>query len=157
MKVFSYLIYGWKGVEKHMAELFVKDYEMVFPERVQYTYNAKNEYEPCLNMIQETYNKNMGNGIIFLKSASANYQEMEQYFKRIARKFQSIQMDEKKLSGMPVIENTRIPVSLIVACFKDEMTISEICEEYNLTEREVGEAMEYVIEILDIPYQEGFE
>ena len=24
-----------------MAELFVKDYEMVFPERVQYTYNAK--------------------------------------------------------------------------------------------------------------------
>lgn len=138
-------------------ELFVKDYEMIFPERVQYTYSAKNEYEPCLNKKQKTYNKNMGNGIIFLKSGSVNYQEMEQYFKKIARRFQTIQIDEKRLSGMPVIENTRIPVSLIVACFKDEMTISEICEEYKLTEKEVEEAMEYVIEVLDVPYLEGCE
>ncbi len=140
-----------------MMELFVKDYEMIFPERVQYTYSAKNEYEPCLNKKQKTYNKNMGNGIIFLKSGSVNYQEMEQYFKKIARRFQTIQIDEKRLSGMPVIENTRIPVSLIVACFKDEMTISEICEEYKLTEKEVEEAMEYVIEVLDVPYLEGCE
>ena len=82
---------------------------------------------------------------------------MEQYFKKIARRFQTIQIDEKRLSGMPVIENTRIPVSLIVACFKDEMTISEICEEYKLTEKEVEEAMEYVIEVLDVPYLEGCE
>lgn len=138
-------------------ELFVKDYEMIFPERVQYTYSAKNEYEPCLNKKQKTYNKNVGNGIIFLKSGSVNYQQMEQYFKKIARRFQTIQIDEKRLSGMPVIENTRIPVSLIVACFKDEMTISEICEEYKLTEKEVEEAMEYVIEVLDVPYLEGCE
>jgi hypothetical protein len=32
----------------------------------------------------------MGNGIIFLKSGSGNYQEMEQYFKKIARRFQTI-------------------------------------------------------------------
>ena len=140
-----------------MMELFVKDYEMIFPERVQYTYSAKNEYEPCLNKKQKTYNKNVGNGIIFLKSGSVNYQQMEQYFKKIARRFQTIQIDEKRLSGMPVIENTRIPVSLIVACFKDEMTISEICEEYKLTEKEVEEAMEYVIEVLDVPYLEGCE
>lgn len=58
---------------------------------------------------------------------------------------------------MPVIKNTRIPVSLIVACLKDEMTIREICEEYKLTEEDVEKAMEYVIEILDVPYQEGLE
>lgn len=71
----------------------------------------------------------------------------------------NIQINEKKLGGMPVIKNTRIPVSLIVACLKDEMTIREICEEYKLTEEDVEEdvekAMEYVIEILDVPYQEG--
>ena len=56
---------------------------------------------------------------------------------------------------MPTVKNTRIPVSLIVACLKDEMTFQEICEEYKLTEEDIEKAMEYVIEILDVPYQEG--
>lgn len=71
-----------------------------------------------------------------------------------ARRFKSIEVDEKILNGMPVIKNTRIPVSLIVACLKDEMTFGEICEEYKLTREEIETAMEYVIEILDAPYQE---
>ena len=58
---------------------------------------------------------------------------------------------------MPVIKNTRIPVSLIIACLKDEMTFQEICDEYRLTQKDIEEAMEYVIEILDTPYQEGLE
>ena len=58
---------------------------------------------------------------------------------------------------MPVIKNTRIPVSLIVACLKDEMTVREICEEYGLTMSVIDAAMEFVIEILDVPYQEGQE
>ena len=37
------------------------------------------------------------------------------------------------------------------------MTIEEICEEYNLKTNDIEEAMEYVIEILDTPYQEGLE
>ncbi len=56
---------------------------------------------------------------------------------------------------MPVIKNTRIPVSLVAACLKDEMTIQDICEEYRLTKQDIEAAMEYVIEILDVPYQEG--
>lgn len=58
---------------------------------------------------------------------------------------------------MPTIKGTRIPVSLMVACFKDEMTVQEICEEYNLTRDEVEKSMEYIMEILDTPYQEGLE
>lgn len=140
-----------------MTELFIKDSEIAFPETLQYTYKRKNEYESGLNENHQTYNKNMKGNIIFLKNGYANYQEIEQYFKKIAKKFDKIQIDEKKLGGMPVINNTRIPVSLIVACLKDEMTIQEICEEYKLTEEDIEKAMEYVIEILDVPYQEGLE
>lgn len=87
----------------------------------------------------------------------ANYQQIEQYFKKVAKKFHHVQIDEEKLGGMPVINRTRIPVSLVVACLKDEMTIQEICEEYQLTEEEIQNVMDYVIEILDTPYQEGLE
>lgn len=38
---------------------------------------------------------------------------------------------------------------------KDEMTVQDICEEYRLTKQDIETAMEYVIEILDVPYQEG--
>lgn len=139
-----------------MTELFVKDSEFFFTDMFQYTYKRKNEYQSCLDGNNQAYNNGMKN-IIFLKSGSYAYQEMEQYFKKIARNFHEIQIDEKKLGGMPVIKNTRIPVSLIVACFKDEMTIREICETYELTEKEIEKAMEYVIEILDVPYLEGLE
>ncbi len=140
-----------------MTELLVKASETKFPDT--YTYKKRNwkekEYESGLYLNYKAYNKDMKHNIIFLQNGYINYQEIEQYFKKIAKKFTQIQIDEKKLSGMPVIKNTRIPVSLIIACLKDEMTFQEICEEYELTEEDIEEAMEYVIEILDVPYQEG--
>lgn len=74
-----------------------------------------------------------------------NYKEIEKYFKRVAEKISNIQISKEKMGGMPVIRNTRIPVSLIVACLKDQMTISGICEEYNLTEEDAEMAMDFVI------------
>ncbi len=140
-----------------MTELLVKASETKFPDT--YTYKKKSwtekEYESGLNLNYNAYNKDMKRNIIFLQNGYVNYQEIEQYFKKVAKKFTQIQVDEKKLSGMPVIKNTRIPVSLIIACLKDEMTFQEICEEYKLTEKDIETAMEYVIEILDVPYQEG--
>ena len=118
---------------------------------------TEKEYESGLNLSYNVYNKNMKRNIIFLQNGYINYQEIEQYFKKVAKKFTQIQIDEKKLGGMPVIKNTRIPVSLIIACLKDEMTFQEICEEYKLTKEDIEKAMEYVIEILDVPYQEGLE
>ncbi len=128
-----------------------------FPE-MQYTYkrdfSAENEYESGLNLKYKVYTKDMNRNIIFLKNKGAKYQEIEQYFSEIGNRFPQIQIDQNKLGGMPVIKDTRIPVSLIVACLKDGMDIGEICEEYNLNSEDIDKAMEYVIEILDVPYQE---
>ena len=142
-----------------MTELLVKATETKFPDI--YTYKKENwtekEYESGLNLNYRAYNKSMKHTIMFLKNSRVNYQEIERYFKEMSKKFTQIQIDEKKLGGMPVIKHTRIPVSLIIACLKDEMTFQEICEEYKLTEEDIEKAMEYVIEILDVPYQEGLE
>lgn len=142
-----------------MTELLVKASETKFPERYIYKKRdwTEKEYESGLNLSYNVYNKNMKRNIIFLQNGYINYQEIEQYFKKVAKKFTQIQIDEKKLGGMPIIKNTRIPVSLIIACLKDEMTFQEICEEYKLTKEDIEKAMEYVIEILDVPYQEGLE
>ena len=45
---------------------------------------------------------------------------------------------------MPTVKNTRIPVSLIVACLKDEMTFQEICEEYKIAPEDVEKVMEAI-------------
>lgn len=138
-----------------MAIVLMENYEATYPEIFQYTYNIKKEFDTGINKKYCVYNKNMGKDIIFLKAKDTPYQEIEQYYRNLAKKFEKIQIDDRKLSGMPVIKDTRIPVSLIVACLKDEMTIEEICEEYRLTRDDIEEAMGYVIEILDAPYQEG--
>ena len=142
-----------------MTELWVKATGTKFPDT--YTYKKKlwteKEYEVDfgLNLNNKAYNKGMKRNIIFWENDDVNYQEVERYFKKIANKFTQIQIDEKKLSGMPLIKNTRIPVSLIVACLKDEMTFEDICEEYKITKEDIEKSMEYVVEVLDIPYQEG--
>lgn len=138
-----------------MAVVLMEKYEAAYPQASHYTYNAKKEFEAGLNRKYNVYNKNMGRDIIYLKERQKNYLEIEEYFNKLAKKFSKIEIDKERLSGMPVIKNTRIPVSLIVACLKDEMTIREICEEYKLTEDDIEEAMGYVIEVLDVPYQEG--
>ncbi|WP_160558316.1 hypothetical protein [Parablautia muri] len=46
-------------------------------------------------MKKQTYNKDMKRNIIFLKNGNVNYQEIEQYLKKIAQKFNEIQIDEK--------------------------------------------------------------
>ena len=139
-----------------MTEFFVRESDRKFSDSLQYTYKEK-EYQSGLNIKQQTYNKNMKKNVIFFKNGYVNNQEIEQYFEKIAKKFDKIQIDKNKLGGMPTIKNTRIPVSLVVACLKDEMTIHDICEEYQLTAEEIETAMEYVIEILDATYQEGWE
>lgn len=117
---------------------------------------AEKVYESGLNRDFKAYNQDMKHKVIFWKNSNDN-QKIRQYFKSRAKKFTNIQIDEKKIGGMPAIKNTRIPVSLIVACLKDEMTFQEICEEYKLAPEDIEAAMEYVIEILDTPYQEGWE
>lgn len=131
-----------------MTELLIK---------ISETNLAERKYESGLNLNYNAYNKNMKHNIIFLQNSNINYQEIERYFKKTAKKFAQVQIDEKRLNGMPVIKNTRIPISLIIACLKDEMTFQEICEEYKLTQEDIIKSLEYVMDILDTPYQEGLE
>ncbi len=136
-----------------MAEYIVNCFDTRTPELNAYC--EKKWDKIGLRLYYTAYNKDMEQRNIFSPNSYMNYQEIERYLKNISRRFKSIEVDEKRLNGMPVIKNTRIPVSLIVACLKDEMTFGEICEEYKLTREEIETAMEYVIEILDAPYQEG--
>lgn len=79
---------------------------------------------------------------------------IRRYFKKIASNIERIGVDKRIMGGMPVLDRTRIPVSLIIACFRDGMTHGEICEEYRLKYADIEGALEYVVEILDSPYRE---
>lgn len=79
--------------------------------------------------------------------------QVKDYLERIANKFDNVSLNAKIMNGMPVIKNTRIPASLILACLRDEMTIEEICRTYRISEEKVEEIVSYVIEVLDIPFQ----
>ena len=116
--------------------------------RKQYVYKKEGK---GLNFVYREYNSDKN--IIYIKNDNMRYETIKRYFKEISDKFEKIQLDEKRLSGMPVVKDTRIPISLVLACLKDEMTIQDICDEYRLAYNDVEEAVEYAIEILDIPYQ----
>lgn len=112
-------------------------------------------YAPILKPVREI--KMNGESMEPCKNNYVKYSEIEKYYSESTKKFGRVEAERKKLSGMPAVKGTRIPVSLIVACLKDEMTFGEICEEYGVEKKDIEEAMEYVIEILDAPYQEGLE
>jgi uncharacterized protein (DUF433 family) len=86
--------------------------------------------------------KNMGKEY-FIKS----------YLKSVAKRYKGIVIDNDILAGMPIISGRRIPVSLILSCVKDNMLIEEICSEYSLAEKDVKNALDFVVDLLDSPYQ----
>lgn len=127
----------------------------------KYTYGqmyfSEKEYGSVIKYNFDAYNIDMKQNTVFMQTHLANYQEIRQYYKDIAKNSTQIESNPEKLDGMPIVKNTRIPVSLIVACLKDEMTLQEICQEYQLGQDDIENAMNYVIEILDVPYQKGQE
>lgn len=130
-----------------MADILMRACEKNYPQ-TQYRYRIENQaekaYESGLNRDFRAYNHDMKRKIIFWKNNNVDYQKIEQYFKSKAKKFANIQIDDKKLGGMPTVKKTRIPVSLIVACLKDEMTFQEICEEYKIAPEDVEKVMEAI-------------
>ena len=83
-------------LREKMTKFFVEDYETSFPETFQYTYNIKKEFAAGLSERHKAYTKNMGKDIIFLKERDANYHEIEQYFSKVAKRFEKVQIDESK-------------------------------------------------------------
>ena len=83
-----------------------------------------------------------------------NNDQIIKYFKNISKNYDDIlDMNNKILSSMPIIKGTRIPISLIVACLRDEMSRKEIEDDYKINGEEIEKAMNFVIELLDFPFQ----
>ncbi len=75
---------------------------------------------------------------------------------RILKEYNSaVSIDTKILGNMTVIKETRTQVILIVACFIDGMTLEEISNSYNVTLEDIEIAMDFVIKLLDFPFQSG--
>lgn len=64
-------------------------------------------------------------------------------------------VDKNIAHGEPVIEGTRVPVSVIIGSLAEGMTIKEVMREYDLTEEDVRAALKYASDLIkeeeDIP------
>ncbi len=87
--------------------------------------------------INEEYESMFVNSIKYLKKVASDYR---------------IDINKNKMSGMPVLKDTRIPVSLVVECLKNNLTIDDICEDYDLDKEQIVNSLDYVIDILDRPF-----
>lgn len=78
---------------------------------------------------------------------------IKSYLKSVAKRHKGIVVDSDILAGMPTISGRRMPVSLILSCMKDNMSIEEICSEYTLSEEDIKNALDFAVDLLDYPYQ----
>lgn len=76
------------------------------------------------------------------------------YLEAISKNHPKVRMDTSVLSGMPTIDGRRIPVSLVLSCLRDGMTIEEICEDYLLETKDVKASINYVIDVLNRPFHQ---
>ena len=83
----------------------------------------------------------------------ATKKQIIDYFGNTLKKYDTaVSMNSKVLGNMPVIKETRVPVSLIVACFREGMTLEEISNDYHISKESIETAMNFVIQILDQPF-----
>lgn len=81
-------------------------------------------------------------------------QQIIDYFDSTIKNYdKAVSMNKKVLGNTPVIKGTRIPISLIIACFRDGMTLDEISSTYNVTIENIETAMNFAIQLLDFPFQ----
>ncbi|TCP69261.1 DUF433 domain-containing protein [Baia soyae] len=78
--------------------------------------------------------------------------QMKSFLRMIVSHQPGISMDQKVVSEMPVIQGTRIQVTMILACLRDGMTTEEICEDYGLTREQIQQALSFAIRVLDDPF-----
>jgi uncharacterized protein (DUF433 family) len=64
-----------------------------------------------------------------------------------------IQIDPAVCHGKPVIQNTRVPVSIVVGSLAAGMTVEDVKREYDLTEEDIRAALAFAN---DLVQQESF-
>lgn len=90
---------------------------------------------------QETYNSNM-NKII------------KRYLKEKTTDSEAVIIDEDVLQGMPIIEGTRLPVTLILAYIRDEENFEAILEDFpHITKEQIINSLDYLIKVIGDPYK----
>ena len=79
---------------------------------------------------------------------------MRRTIKDIARE-NKMDINKNKMSGLPIIKGTRIPVTLILSCLRDNISIEEICEDYKLNKDQVRLSIDFAREIINYFYERG--
>jgi len=64
-------------------------------------------------------------------------------------KVPNITIDPAIQNGHPVISGTRIPVYVLVAALADGASIPEVCEAYDVTEKQIRHALAYASAMLE--------
>jgi len=80
--------------------------------------------------------------------------DINNYFNRVAQDHPLVSLNDAVIGGMPAISGSRIPISLIISCLKDGMSLEEICEDYGLKKKSVVAALEFVVDLLNRPFHE---
>jgi len=57
-------------------------------------------------------------------------------------------IDKKIMHGEPVIEGTRMPVSVVLGSLADGMTVEEVMKEYDLSEEDIRAALRYAADLI---------
>ena len=57
-------------------------------------------------------------------------------------------IDKNIMHGQPVIEGTRMPVSVVLGSLADGMTVEEVMEEYDLSEEDIRAALRYAADLI---------
>lgn len=52
------------------------------------------------------------------------------------------------MHGEPVIEGTRMPISVVLGSLADGMTIEEVMREYDLSEEDIRAALRYAADLI---------
>jgi uncharacterized protein (DUF433 family) len=76
------------------------------------------------------------------------------FYKEVANEHKGIQSNNSIMSGMPVIDGTRIPITTIIQYLADGEDKKALSEDFELTDEEYVKALNYLIDILGRPYYE---
>lgn len=58
----------------------------------------------------------------------------------------SIVRDESICGGSPIIQGTRVTVSVVLANIRDGSNFAEICENFSIAEQDIKDCLDYVID-----------
>jgi len=105
--------------------------------------------------VKSLHLKRCGNKEIPMYGEMSNrliYLYMQKNGENISKKLDEYGLEShtNKLGGILIIKGTRIPLSLIMHCLSEGITIQNICEDYDLKEEQVSQSIKFVSDTLDM-------